>query len=150
MTSTIHIRNLNLSSIKHYPIASDAGEQTNADAPDEGRPPAGANSRQPQDPNNVANDVGDKNEANAITIDAIPNAKTYRNWRYAFQEAVASASGTPTSAFERICQTYEAETHEELRDGAFQSLDAKTATGLNKILSGDFQRKVNLVKGIGR
>ena len=79
-------------------------------------------------------------------IDVFPNAKTYRDWRYKFQEAVASVSNTPKEAFEWICQTYEAKTHEEFRDGQFPTLDARAATAINKVLNGDFQRKVNLVK----
>lgn len=94
-------------------------------------------------------------EADSIKIGPWPaNVPTYAEWRLVVIDEVVAASARPDDAFTWISSVKEGTSHEELqstdfpfrRPMGFEALDAKLSSALSKNLSGEFGRKVIIVK----
>ena len=74
--------------------------------------------------------------------------QTFRLWKLSLRDEVASASGIPELGFKWIFAVEKAnQTFEKLADSkAFPSLDAKLASALSRITTGELARPVNVQK----
>jgi hypothetical protein len=80
-----------------------------------------------------------------IDIKPWPSISGFRAWKLAFKKAVAAASRHSKDAFAWITQADNAKTFEELENnGDLEELDAKLAVELDKILSGEFRKSVQI------
>ena len=80
-----------------------------------------------------------------IDIGGWPAITGFRQWRMRFKKSVASASRRPKLAFAWITEVENAITMEELADsGDFEELDAKLSRELDKIIQGDFKKRVQV------
>ena len=94
-------------------------------------------------------------EAERIKIGPWPgNVPTYTNWRLAVVDEVVAASSRPDEAFTWISAVRESATMDELqkanfpfsRPMGFETLDAKLSSALSSIITGDFARKIHVLK----
>jgi hypothetical protein len=77
-----------------------------------------------------------------------PQPKNFRKWKLSFKKAVVAATNQrPDDVFAWITAVEGANSYDELGDsGPFPELDALLAAEWDKILSGEFQKKVNLIE----
>ena len=87
-----------------------------------------------------------RKEAESVKIAALPNAPQFRGWKLALRAEVAAASGAPEAGFIWIKRVEAKETTlEDLGDSQeFASLDAKLASALAKLTTGDLARTILL------
>jgi hypothetical protein len=86
-------------------------------------------------------------EADSIKIEYLPSVPKFKFWRLQFKRTVASASSNPDKIFVWISQVESAKSWKELNNsGEFASLDAKLATALGNILTGELARQINVVE----
>ena len=87
-------------------------------------------------------------EAESCKFEAFPKVTQFRSWKMSFKKEVASASGRPDEAFIWITEIEEALSVEDLQisGSGWETLDAKIAAGLAKIISGEFQRQIQMME----
>jgi hypothetical protein len=83
-----------------------------------------------------------------INLGGWPQPKNFRKWKLSFKKAVVAATNQrPEEVFAWITAVESASSYEELGDtGPFPELDALLAADWDKILSGEFQKKVHLIE----
>ena len=80
-----------------------------------------------------------------VDIKGWPSINALRTWRLAFKKAVASVSRRSKLAFKWITAVESAKSLEKLAYiGDFEELDAKLSKALDDIISGEFQKKVQV------
>ena len=96
---------------------------------------------------NQLNDGSKYTEANQVKVEPLPSVAKFRTWKTHLRKEVAGASGRPQKAFAWICEVDKAESIEDLVDsGDFETLDAKLAADLGKILHGELGRQINVLE----
>ena len=86
-------------------------------------------------------------EGDHCKFEPIPTVPQFRNWKSHFKKVVAGVSGRPERAFQWITEVETAKCLEDLqRSGDFETLDAKVAAGLGKILHGELGRYVTVLE----
>eukprot|EP00971_Amphidinium_carterae_P337263 6473987-Amphidinium_carterae.1 len=84
-----------------------------------------------------------RSEATSITIAAIPAPSQFRSWRLNTLREIAAASLTPDKCYAWVLR---AESSDDLNETApFTSIDGKIISALNKVLSGELLRQVQVV-----
>ena len=85
-------------------------------------------------------------EADSCVFEPFPSVPKFTRWWMNFRKIVASSFGKPDLAFIWISEIEDAKSLEDLKDSGplFESLDAKIAAGLSKILHGEFAREVQV------
>ena len=92
-------------------------------------------------------------EAETIRVKPLPIAPYFREWKQETYEEVCAASGRPTEAMKLIRTVEKAGIQfEDVADsGDFDTLDAKLATALTKVLkNNDLKRQVNKAKEVAQ
>lgn len=80
-----------------------------------------------------------------IDIKPWPSITGFRNWKLSFKKQVAAASRFSQEAFAWITEVEKADSFQASEDsGAFPQLDAKLSAELDKILSGEFLKQVQV------
>jgi len=117
------------------PAAADENKKT------EGVPKGSSEKSPPSSP--VPNETLTKTkEADSIKFEAFPSAVQFRYWKLNFMKKVAASSGRPQEAFAWISKVQNS-SFDELEDcEGFLTLDAKIASALFDILTGEFKRRV--------
>ena len=88
-----------------------------------------------------------KKEADKISFEAITDAPRHRMWKLKSRKSVAGASIHPQKAFMWWGEIERAQTFEELEDsGEFETLDAKAADSLSKLVHGDLARQLLIME----
>eukprot|EP00971_Amphidinium_carterae_P336950 6473550-Amphidinium_carterae.1 len=84
-----------------------------------------------------------RSEAASITIAAIPPPSQFRSWRLNTLREIAAAALTPDKCYAWVLR---AESSDDLNETApFTSIDGKIISALNKVLSGELLRQVQIV-----
>ena len=87
------------------------------------------------------------NEANHVKVEPLPHIAKFRSLYNNLRKEVAGASGRPCKAFRWICDMDAAKSIEDLADiGEFETLDAKLAAGLGKVLHGELGRQIRVLE----
>ena len=78
-------------------------------------------------------------------INPWPSTTGFRNWKLSFKKNVAASSRLSHEAFAWITEVEKAVSFADLGDSnVFPQLDAKLAAELDKILSGEFRKQVQV------
>ena len=88
-----------------------------------------------------------KKTSDKLDIGGWPSIKTFRAWKLRFWKAVAAASVRPDAAFEWINKVRKCCAVEDLADSeGFPELDALLATEWDKIIQGEFRKRVQVLE----
>ena len=86
-----------------------------------------------------------KQTSERIHLGGWPTIKGFRTWKLAFKKAVAAASNRPDAAYQWITAVEKATSFDELADsGEFPQLDALLSMEWDKILTGEFKKRLQL------
>ena len=86
-------------------------------------------------------------EADECRFESFPTPMKFRSWKMHVREEVVRVSGCPHKACPWSCKVDEVENLGELvMPGKFATLDVKLAAGLARILNGEFERQVTVLK----
>ena len=89
-------------------------------------------------------------EAEGITFDPYPSAPGVKNWKTSIKKKVSAASARPELAYQWFFEVGAANSWEPFEEsGNFETLDAKIASALFRLCSGERKRIIRSAEPMG-